>query len=62
MKPQMILNLRISEDFSNKPKFTEEEIKTEFKNNNVIVYNKHILRKHDSAVMGEILISLKLWN
>ena len=37
MKPQMILNLRISVDCSQIQRFTEEEIKTEFKNNNVIV-------------------------
>lgn len=56
MKPQMLLMMRISIDSSHKQRYTEEEIKLEFTNNNIKIERKLVVRKTDGAVMGEILV------
>ena len=55
MKPQIILNMRISVDSTQKQRYTEEQVITELENNNVVIERKLIIRKTDGAVMGEIL-------
>ena len=55
MKPQMILNMRISVDSSQKQRYTEEEIKMEFSKDNIKIERKLVVRKTDGAVMGEIV-------
>ena len=56
MKPQSLLKIRISVDISGKQRYTEEEIKLEFSNDNINVEQKLLIKKNDGAVMGEILI------
>lgn len=56
MKPQMILNMRISVDSCQKQRYTEEQIKLEFLNDNIKIERTLVIRKTDGAVMGEILV------
>lgn len=56
MKPQMSLNIRISVDCSQKQRFTDDEVKLEFVNDNITIERKLIIRKTDCAVIGEILV------
>ena len=56
MKPQMSLKMRISVDSSQKQRYTEDEIMTEFINDNIKIERKLVVRKTDGAVMGEILV------
>jgi len=56
MKPQMLLNMRISVDSSQKQRYSEEEINLEFANDNIKIERKLVVRKTDGAVMGEILV------
>ena len=56
MKPKMVLNMRISVDSSQTQRYTEEEIITEFNNDNIKIERKLVIRKTDGAVMGKILV------
>ena len=62
MKPQMILNVRISTESSGGKRYTEDEIKQEILNGNVRIDITPVgkvplfIRKNDGAVLGEILI------
>ena len=51
----MIVAFRISVDECQKQRFTEEQIYTEFENDNVKIKRKLLIRKSDGAVMGEVL-------
>lgn len=55
MKPQMLLNFRISNE-GDTPRFTEEEVKTEIKNNNVTIERGLLIRKGDGKVIGAFMI------
>jgi hypothetical protein len=55
MKPQMILNMRISVDSCQKQRYAEAEILKEFSNHNVELNRTLVVRKSDGAVLGEIL-------
>jgi hypothetical protein len=55
MKPQMILNMRISVDITQKQRYSENEILNEFDNHNVKLNRTLVIRKSDGAVLGEIL-------
>ena len=54
--PTMTFNFRISIDETHKQRFTEEEVMTEIKNNNVIIQNRLLVRKRDGKIIGEILV------
>lgn len=56
MKSQIVLNMRISVDSTQKVRYTDEEIKSEFANDNIKIERTLIIRKTDGAVMGQILI------
>ena len=49
-KPQMILKMRISVDCTQKQRYTENEILTEFANHNVKIERTLVIRKNDGAV------------
>lgn len=52
----MIFNVRISIDSAGTQRYTEEDIYKELSNDNIKIDRKLLIRKHDGAVMGEILI------
>jgi len=56
MKSQTILNIRISVDSSQRVRYSDEEIKSEFAKDNIKIERTLIIRKTDGAVMGQILI------
>lgn len=56
MKPETILNMRISVDSSQKQRYSKADISLEFENDNITIERKLVIRKSDGAVMGEILI------
>jgi hypothetical protein len=54
MKPTMNLELRLSTETSgNEPRFTEEEIKEEFANDNVKIERTLLIRKSDNKIIGQ---------
>ena len=55
MKPKMTFNFRISIDDCHKQRYTENEIRTEIRNDNVVIQRGLLVRKGDGAVLGEIL-------
>jgi len=58
-KPKMILNMRISIDSAHKQRFTEDEVLKEFSNHNIRIDRTLVIRKHDGAVLGEILTDVQ---
>ncbi len=55
-KPQMLLNVRISVDCSQKQRYTPREIQQEFSNDNIKIERTLIVKKTDGAVMGQVLV------
>jgi len=55
-KPIMKFDFRISNDSSGKQRFTEDEVITEIKNDNVKMERGLLIRKSDGKVIGEFLI------
>lgn len=56
-KPKMIFNFRISIDSSWKRRYSEDQIKLEIKNDNVLIERGLLIKKNDGAVLGEFLLS-----